>query len=442
MSRRFLLQPGFRVTINGDDLEAEDFPLEWRYPETGWAHDEVPGCGVVEYWVGFSGKPLKQDEGDLSGLLIYTRQKVSQEATFFEISGGVTGQHGLRYMCGMIKAEWLDEGAMGSDLIATHRGSIAWESPQGHALQEWGQALVRKHLREWAERRSRTRKKQVMEVSARVKAKIERLAPAYQRVAERFVENFKDVEMEPSEFEELLLWFLDALENATLRNIIDKLRLADRTDLRRFDELLERMEIRTAATLLQIIESNLAAIDALEDMHGVDARERDVLSKHLARNPWLIHPSWMLHRVESRVATWVREEFGLADEGARGGRDRADFICLGVGGTLHIVEIKRGRHEATNEDILQANKYREYIERRYSELNDPEALRYGNIQSHLIAARLRDDASSAAEAFRAKAWVFFTTWEDLIERAQHTHAQFRDALRKVAETSLPEEAED
>jgi hypothetical protein len=100
----------------------------------------------------------------MSGILIYTREKVSQEATFFDISGGVTGQHGLRYLVGMVKAEWLDAGVSDPDLIATHRGAIAWESPQGAALQEWGQKLIRKYLSEWARLRAELREKQVTEI--------------------------------------------------------------------------------------------------------------------------------------------------------------------------------------------------------------------------------------------------------------------------------------
>src|SRR6266516_1095533 len=117
------------------------------------------------------------------------------------------------------------------------------------------------------------------------------------------------------------------------------------------------MEVRTAVTLFQIIDSNLAAIETLEKMHYENAKERGVLSKHLERNPWLIDTTWMLNKAEARVATWVREEFGLKPKGGKGHDDRVDFFCVAVGGTLHIVEIKRGRHFATQKDILQADKY-------------------------------------------------------------------------------------
>jgi hypothetical protein len=434
MAQRFLLTgPKFRVRINGEDLREEDIKLQWRWPKNGWATDEVMGCGPVSYWIGFTPAPRKQNEGELSGILIYTRNKISQEATFFDISGGVTGQHGLRYMVGMVKVEWLDAGVDAPDLIATHRGSIAWESPQGVAFQEWGQKLLRKYLSEWAKLRTALREKQIKEVSPELIARIGRLAPSYKDIALQFVDKFKSVEMEPTEFEDILSWFLDALENATLRSILQKLREADIADLQQLDDLLSKMEIRTAVTLLQIIDSNLAAIETLEKMHQRDAKERGVISKHLEKNPWLIDTTWILNKAEGRVATWIKKEFGLDKKKGAGDDDRVDFFCVAAGGMLHIVEIKRGAYIAKDEDFIQAEKYLTYVQRRFGELTDPKAIKYSNVQSHLIAAELHKDAHKIKEAYADKGWVFFTTWDDLIERAKQSHNQFREILQKRAD---------
>ena len=371
-----------------------------RAKEKDWSTDDVAGGGPVKYWIGFTPQPRKQNEGELSGILIYTRGKISQEATFFDISGGVTGQHGLRYMVGMVKAEWLDAGVDSPDQIATPRDSIAWESPQGVAFKEWGQKLLRRCLSEWAKFRASLRVKQIKEVSPGLMARMERLAPSYKDVAVQFVDKFKSVEMEPSEFEDILSWFLDALENATLRSILQKLRETNVTDLQELDDLLSKMEVRTAVALLQIIESNLAAIETLEKMHRENAKERGVLSRHLEANPWLIDVTWMLNKAEARVATWIKKEFGLAAKGQSGDKDRADFFCIGVGGTLHIVEIKRGAHVAKDRDVNQAEKYRKYVEKRFKELTDPKAIKYSHVQSHLIAAELHDDAAKHQESIR------------------------------------------
>ncbi|RQV96776.1 hypothetical protein EH220_05265 [bacterium] len=435
MAQRFLLLPKFRVRVNGGDLREEDIQLQWREPnDKEWETDNVTGCGPVKYWIGFTEHPRKQNEGELSGVLIYTRGKISQEETFFEISGGVTGQHGLRYMVGKVSAEWLDAGANKPDHIATPRDSIAWESPEGAAFKEWGQGLIRRCLSEWAKFRASLRERHIKEVSPEIQTRIERLAPTYKGVALQFVDKFKSVEMEPTEFEDILSWFLDALENATLRSILQKLRETDITDLQQLDDLLSKMEVRTAVTLIQIIDSNLAAIETLEKMHHQDAKERGVISKHLEKNPWLIDPTWMLNKAEARVETWIRTEFGTVKKGkkAKGDDDRADFFCVAVGGTLHIVEIKRGAHIATQEDILQAEKYVTYVQGRFEELTDPKAIKYLHVQSHLIAASLQKAAKKIKEAYADKGWVFFTTWDDLIERAKQSHTQFREILQKKA----------
>jgi hypothetical protein len=430
MAERFVfIGPRFRVRINRKALRAEAIDIQWRWPKQGWAKDSVPGCGPVEYWIGFTPVPRKQNEGELSGILIYTRGKISQEATTFEISGGVTGQHGLRYMVGMVRAEWLDVGVSGPDFIATPRDSIAWESPQGTAFKEWGQRLVRKYLNEWAKRRTKLREKQIKKIKPEIIARIGRLSPAYKEVALGFLDKFKSIEMEPDEFEEILSWFLDALENATLRSILQKLRSSNIKDLQELDDLLSKMEVRTAVTLLQIIESNLAAIETLERMHRSDAKERGVLSKHLENNAWLIDPTWMLNKTEARVSTWIKDKFKLPAKKAAGDSDRVDFFCVGIGGTLHIVEIKRGAYIAKSEDLLQAEKYRVYVLERFGELTDPKAIKYAHVQSHLIAAKLHKDAKSVNQSFAAQGWVSFTTWDDLVERAKQSHHQFRKILQ-------------
>jgi hypothetical protein len=434
MAQRFLLAgQRFRVRINGDDLREESIDTQWREPKTGWATDNVTGCGPVHYWIGFTPQPRKQNEGEQSGVLIYTRGKIAQEEMFFDISGGVTGQHGLRYLAGMVRAEWLDAGVDMPDRIATPRDSITWEDAPGAAFKEWGQKLVKRCLSEWARFRASLREKQIKEVSPQFTARIESLAPSYKEVALQFVDKFKSVEMEPREFEDILSWFLDALENATLRSILKRLRETDITDLAQLDSLFSKMEVRTAVTLLQIIESNLAAIDTLEQMHHDNAKERGVLSKHIEKNPWLIDPTWMLSKAEGRVATWIEREFGLKQKAGKGNEDRADFFCVAVGGTLHVVEIKRGAHVATNADVEQAEKYRKYIVKRFGEITEPKAIKYANVQSHLIAAELHEDAESIKQAYADQGWVFFTTWDDLIERAKQGHIQFRDILQRTVD---------
>ena len=128
IARRFLLLQNFQVRINDQDLQEDDITFQVRKPNDDWATEEVAGCGPVSYWIGFTERPRQQNQGESNGVLVYTRGKISQEETFFEISGGTTGQHGLRYLVGKVRAEWLDAGMDSPDHIATPRDSIAWKA--------------------------------------------------------------------------------------------------------------------------------------------------------------------------------------------------------------------------------------------------------------------------------------------------------------------------
>lgn len=54
----------------------------------------------------------------------------------------------------------------------------------------------------------------------------------------------------------------------------------------------------------------------------------------------------------------------------------------------------------------------------------------------MIAASLHKGARKIAEAYADKGWVFFTTWDDLIERAKQTHHQFREILKHKTTASV------
>jgi hypothetical protein len=60
---------------------------------------------------------------------------------------------------------------------------------------------------------------------------------------------------------------------------------------------------------------------------------------------------------------------------------------------------------------------RKYILKRIAEITDAEGVKYALVQSHLIAAELHEDAEGSSRRTRTRV-VFFTTWDDLIERAK------------------------
>ena len=86
--------------------------------------------------------------------------------------------------------------------------------------------------------------------------------------------------------------------------------------------------------------------------------------------------------------------------------------------------------------------YKRQVLKRFSEINDPQAIVYNRVVSHLVAAELHADALGLSDAYAAKGWVFFTTWDDLIERAKRSHQQYREVLELRAFTEATEDQVD
>ena len=162
-------------------------------------------------------------EGELAGILIYTRDKIYQEASFFDISGGVTGQRGLRYLVGMVKVEWLDAGVELPTYCDASRLHSMGKPTRGH-VSGMGSKATQEHLSEWAKLRAALRETQIKEVSSELKAAFEKLALPTRTSLCNLWKSSSRSRWNLTEFEDILSWFLDALENATLRSILQKLR--------------------------------------------------------------------------------------------------------------------------------------------------------------------------------------------------------------------------
>jgi len=112
----------------------------------------------------------------------------------------------------------------------------------------------------------------------------------------------------------------------------------------------------------------------------------------------------MLNKAEGRVSTWIKREFGLeAKDGKAKIGQTSSALRLGEPYTLSN---KARGVVAHAKDVLQADKYRKYVLKRFSEITDAKAIKYAIVQSHLISAELHDDAGSLKDAYADKGWCF------------------------------------
>ncbi len=135
----------------------------------GWVGERTIDQHTIRWRFLFFQKPI--DEEELRGITVFAHGKLAQRPFFFNLAGGLAGQHGLEYLSGQVVADFLDE--LDADLIATERQRINWEHPLSDKLLVWGQKRIQELLKVWKERRA----------EAKVKLLTEKLAPFATRLA-------------------------------------------------------------------------------------------------------------------------------------------------------------------------------------------------------------------------------------------------------------------
>ena len=133
MARRFLINQTadeFKVTINDLPLPEDnaligvefDFPADYTESEKPAGLRIVDGVGYekigedeIKWRVKFTKDTIGTEE--LRGVSVFCGIKVAQTPFFFNLSGGLSGQHGQQYISGQVRADYLD--MLDADIITT-----------------------------------------------------------------------------------------------------------------------------------------------------------------------------------------------------------------------------------------------------------------------------------------------------------------------------------
>ena len=168
MARRFLINQTadeFKVTINDLPLPEDnalmgvefDFPADYTESEKpvglriadGVGYEKI-GEDEIKWRIKFTEDTIGTEE--LRGVSVFCGIKVAQTPFFFNLSGGLSGQHGQQYISGQVRADYLD--MLDPDIITTERQRINWELQECKPLEEWGQKRVKSLLSMWKVRRA------------------------------------------------------------------------------------------------------------------------------------------------------------------------------------------------------------------------------------------------------------------------------------------------
>lgn len=430
MARRFLLHErsdDFVVSVNGQPLpqhEELERDVEFAFPrdykegelpegtvvEGDWGITELPGGQAISWQILFYKSPI--DEEELRGVSVFSKGKMAQNPFFFNLSGGLGGQHGLEYLSGRVEADYID--MMPEDIIATERQRINWDHPDAIPLEEWGQGIIRSLLRIWRDRRAEERQRKIVEKVAGFSNRLERLQPREKRIVESALHKLATVAaLSEDQFSEIGEALLQAWEQGRLRGLIQDISEVEEMNPEDLLSILVEANILTALNTAEAVRTKILTIGGLKLRIEKQELER-VVRDYIAENPWLISPQWETFRVETTVRKLLEEAAQEAEMVGEAWEGRID-LALYSGSQLLILEFMRPGLKLDRDHIDRYEKYIDII-RTNIEANTKGDLR--SVTGYLVADKLADDSTTIRKIHRLEGADMYTSdWSTLLARA-------------------------
>lgn len=440
IARRLLvLDENFSVHVNGTTISRDEIPFQFRFP-TGigeWETAELEGGNQIEWWAGFCKDTIPDEEQ--RGFVVYARRKLAQTPWFFDLSGGVWGQHGMQYLTGEIQADFLDEAV---DLIATDRGTVRWEDPIAVPLKEWGRRKVRELLEAWADKR-RVEKIRSPKVALYIK-QAEKLPDNDRRIFKNVVDRICAIPQLGKHkdgqdiTDELIGFVYNAMTNRNFLEAIKRLNTASPEDIANFEKVLSDWDIIEAINTAHLVKGRVEIIQKFSQMIKDRVPEKPNMQNYLRDHPWLIDPKWTMLAHEQSLDRMIRDEFGASSSGSAEGSRRFDFFCLGDRyQTAHIVETKRPGALVGREECDQIRDYVLFLRKKLQEESSDQQNRRSMVKGLLIADRIRSGDDGHVKMGQDSGIFDVRSWDNLLTTAESMHKEFLDAVTKRAPSDDP-----
>lgn len=438
MARRFaiLSDPKFSVLFNGSKIKKEEMDLQFRYPVKigAWNSEKVDNAGQIKWWIGFTEKPIPTEEA--RGIVVFARGKLAQAPWFFDISGGAYGQHGMQYMTGEVQADFLDK-TNGEDLIATDRASVLWDdNPTATALKEWGQTKIKQLLKEWAERRQKT-KTERPEIQKYLQYG-SRLPDRERQIFSEFVykiTSIPQIDEDKEILDELVKFGYNALTNSHFMDVIKQINGASPTDVQKMVDVLHEWDIIEAITAGQQVKGRVEIITKFEQMIKKGVPEKPDMQDYMMTHPWLLNPIWAPLKHEKSLDTILEKEFKIKKTGAKGARKRLDYFCLAATYQWEVVELKRPGLKVGRKELEQIQSYVTFL-REHAKKTTHGDLKVDHIAGMLVYSDIEDGLGAMIDLLK-NAGIQVLTWDDLLRRTKSLHEEFLATVKGRAPEDDP-----
>jgi hypothetical protein len=440
LARRLLiLDENFTVHLNGKAISRQEIPFQFRVPNKPgtWETMNLGNGQQIQWWAGFCKDTIPDEQQ--RGFVVYVRGKLAQTPWFFDLSGGVWGQHGMQYLTGEVKADFLDESV---DLIATDRGTIRWEDPTAVPLRDWGRKQIRELLESWTDKRREAKAKspkivQYLDLAEKLPEKERKI---FKTVVDRICAIPQlDKDKEGKDIaDELVEFAYNAMTNRSFLDAIRRLNTASTDDLAQFSEVLSEWDIIEAVNTAHLVKGRVEIIRKFKQMIDAKVPEKPDMQDYLRNHPWLIDPKWTTLVHEQALDTLIVDKFKLSKSGTQDGSRRLDFLCLGDRyKTVHVVETKRPGDLVGRKEFDQLRDYVLFLRQKLHDEVTAEEHKRTTIRGLLIADRIRPDDQTHAQTHQSSGVFDIRPWGNLLLAAETMHQEFLDVVKGRAPADDP-----
>ena len=443
MARRFLLHQGqadFRVSVQGEPLPQSydvagfeyQFPKDLPEPiegveidEDGWGVEVVDG-NKIRWRLLFRKDTI--DEEELKGVAVFAGGKLAQRPFLFNLTGGLTGQHGAEYLAGQVVADFIDR--LPADLIATERQRVNWERDETAPLLDWGQSRLRRAFRVWAKLRGEEKTRRLEKRLVGFSDRLALLPKHERRTVKRALTSLGGIPtLSSTQFDDLGRAVLGAWEQGRLTELIAE--IADSEDLNESALLDVLMEARvlTALQTVEVVRTKLEAIQGLRKRIAEKELENAVRD-FIAKNPWLISPEWETFKKESGLRQIIEKAAEGADLSTDVYRGRVD-LTMASGRHLLVLEFVR---PGLAVDWDHLSRFERYVRSIRSGVAIATGTRFQQVTGYIVADRL-DQEPAFADKIRAmeREDMYALDWHALLDKAQAGWSDFLKILEERGE---------
>ena len=312
-------------------------------------------------WIATASEPskLQDDEENINRITIMVRGKMAKEDVLPSIRSTAIY---TKYVFGEIHADFLDSDDM-EDITTSSRQDFFEDDERYTALLTFLKNELGDIRKSWEDARSNAGVEAACKYRV-VKDWYDNLGRDSQKAAKQLFGKINQMTVTPVERLELFKHGIIAFESSRMRDELSSLDEITVDDMEGFLSVAGKLDILEERLYYQIVQERLQVIQHLREVVDDNALEK-VVQHHLAKNLWLLDPSWDRSTEMPEVERSFRKLIeGIDNQLTREELDaRLDIKYKKASGKHIIIELKRGARVVPQyEAFKQIQKYSDAME--------------------------------------------------------------------------------